>query len=172
MILRPAFLKDMPALAELGRSSFLAKFEHLYSPEDLHPFLEQAYSVESVTDDFNQPNLAYQLAEDATGMIGFCKIARESSYAEYSEAKRPMGLNQLYTAAGRTGQGIGAALTEWALAEARQNNADAIQLSVYSENYGAQRFYQRYGFTKIADIGFWVGKQRDAEFLYELRLDS
>ena len=30
--------------------------------------------------------------------------------------------------------------------------------------------YQRYGFGKIADIGFWVGEQRDAEFLYELRL--
>ena len=83
-----------------------------------------------------------------------------------------MGLNQLYTAAGRTGQGIGAALTDWALAEAREHSADAVQLSVYSENYGAQRFYARYGFTKIADIGFWVGNQRDAEFLYELRLDS
>jgi ribosomal protein S18 acetylase RimI-like enzyme len=70
-----------------------------------------------------------------------------------------------------TGSGIGAALMEWALGEARERGADAIQLSVYSENFGAQRFYQRYGFTKIADIGFWVGEQRDAEFLYELRLD-
>lgn len=172
MILRPAFLEDIPALAELGRSSFCAKFAHLYSAEDLDPFLEQVYSIKGVTSDFNQPNLIYQLAEDETGLIGFCKIARRSSYAEHSDAKRPMGLNQLYTAAGRTGQGIGAALTDWALAEAREHSADAVQLSVYSENYGAQRFYARYGFTKIADIGFWVGNQRDAEFLYELRLDS
>ena len=38
------------------------------------------------------------------------------------------------------------------------------------ENFGGQRFYQRYGFSKIADIGFWVGDQRDDEFLYEKRL--
>jgi ribosomal protein S18 acetylase RimI-like enzyme len=61
---------------------------------------------------------------------------------------------------------------EWALAQARVIEADAVQLSVYSENFGGQRFYQRYGFTKIADVGFWVGTQRDAEFLYELRLDK
>jgi len=43
-----------------------------------------------------------------------------------------------------------------------------VLLSVYSENYGAQRFYQRYGFAKIADITFRVGTQLDAEFLYQL----
>ncbi|MEC8178679.1 MAG: GNAT family N-acetyltransferase, partial [Pseudomonadota bacterium] len=65
---------------------------------------------------------------------------------------------------------IGAALMDWAMAEARERGHDAVQLSVWSENFGAQRFYQRYGFAKIADIDFWVGNHRDDEFLYELRL--
>lgn len=56
------------------------------------------------------------------------------------------------------------------LAEARDWSADAMQLSVFSENRGAQRFYRRYGFEHIADIDFWVGGHRDHEFLYELRL--
>lgn len=171
MILRPAFLEDIPALAELGRISFCEKFAHLYSDEDLDSFLQQVYSIEGVTGDFHEPNFVYRLAEDESGLTGYCKIAIVSGYAEYSDAKRPMGLYQLYTAPDRTGEGIGAALTDWALAQARERGADAIQLSVYSENYGAQRFYERYGFAKIADIGFWVGKQRDAEFLYELKLD-
>jgi ribosomal protein S18 acetylase RimI-like enzyme len=47
-----------------------------------------------------------------------------------------------------------------------------MQLSVYSENLGAQRFYQRYGFEHVADIDFWVGNHRDDEFLYELKLQS
>jgi hypothetical protein len=41
---------------------------------------------------------------------------------------------------------------------------------VWSENRAAQRFYARYGFAKIADIGFMVGSHRDEEFLLELRL--
>jgi hypothetical protein len=68
-----------------------------------------------------------------------------------------------------TGHGLGAALMDWAIAEARAWRADALQLSVFSENFGAQRFYQRYGFDHVADIDFWVGNHRDDEFLYELR---
>jgi ribosomal protein S18 acetylase RimI-like enzyme len=41
---------------------------------------------------------------------------------------------------------------------------------VWSENFAAQKFYARHGFSKIADIGFMVGSQRDEEFLLELRL--
>jgi ribosomal protein S18 acetylase RimI-like enzyme len=59
---------------------------------------------------------------------------------------------------------------DWALGEAHRRGCDAIQLSVWSGNDGAQRFYERYGFRKIADIDFWVGRHRDDEFLYELRL--
>ena len=65
---------------------------------------------------------------------------------------------------------LGAALMDWAIAEARGSGADALQLSVFSENFGAQRFYHRYGFGKVADIDFWVGNHRDHEFLYELKL--
>lgn len=170
MILRPANLDDVSALAALGRESFCAAFEDLYRPEDLAVFLEEAYSEAAVAAEIAAPECIHQLAEDADGLIGFCKLRQPSWYAEHSDARNPIALGQLYTAPDRTGSGIGAALMEWALAEARQRGCDAIQLSVYSENYGGQRFYQRYGFSKIADIGFWVGEQRDAEFLYELRL--
>ncbi len=171
MILRPAYLDDVPALAALGRDSFCAAFEELYRPEDLVSFLEEAYSESAVAGEVTAPEYIHRLAEDRSGLTGYCKLRDPSPYAEYSDAKKPIALGQLYTAPGMTGSGIGAALMKWALAEARERGADAIQLSVYSENFGAQRFYQRYGFTKIADIGFWVGEQRDAEFLYELRLD-
>ncbi|MGB3377601.1 MAG: GNAT family N-acetyltransferase [Allopontixanthobacter sediminis] len=171
MILRPATPEDVPALAALGRDSFCAAFEGLYRPEDLAIFLEQAYSEPAVAAEVAAPEYIHQLAEDAGGLTGFCKLRQPSWYAQHSDARNPIALGQLYTAPDKTGLGIGAALMEWALAEARARGCDAVQLSVYSENFGGQRFYQRYGFSKIADIGFWVGEQRDAEFLYELRLD-
>ena len=41
-----------------------------------------------------------------------------------------------------------------------------MQISVYAENFGAHRFYQRYGFDKVADITFRVGDHLDPEFLF------
>ena len=60
---------------------------------------------------------------------------------------------------------------DWALTEARSRGADEIQLSVWSGNDGAQRFYARYGFVHVADVTFRVGSQLDDEFLLSLKLD-
>lgn len=168
-ILRPASLDDTAALAELGRSSFCAAFEYLYKPEDLAAFLEQVYSERAVAEEIADPAITHRLAEEDGALTGFVKMRSPSWYREDSDAANPIALGQLYTDPACTGQGIGAALMEWAIGHARHRGHDAIQLSVWAENYGAQRFYQRYGFAKIKDIEFWVGEQCDEEFLYELR---
>jgi len=162
--------EDAEPLAALGRESFCAAFEHLYRPEDLQTFLSAAYSLEKVAGEITDPQFIHRLADDGTRLLGYCKMQLPSPYAEYSGAQRPIALNQLYTQPDLVGRGVGAVLMDWAIGEARDHACDAIQLSVWSENYGAQRFYARYGFAKIADIDFWVGSHRDEEFLYELRL--
>ena len=172
MIYRPATPDDAPALARLGRDSFCAAFAHLYKPEDLNPFLEQVYSEKAVAEEIADPAIIHRLAADGTALAGYCKMREPSWYADHSDAARPIALGQLDTDPDRTGQGIGAVLMDWAIDEARTRGCDAIQLSVWSENHGAQRFYQRHGFTKIADIDFWVGNHRDDELLYELRLQA
>jgi len=59
---------------------------------------------------------------------------------------------------------------DWVLEEARARGFEDVILSVWSGNFGAQRFYARYGFEKIADTFFMVGNQRDEEYLMGLRL--
>lgn len=170
MILRPATPEDAPALATLGRESFRAAFAHLYRPEDLNAFLEEVYDQAAVAAEIADERYIHRLASDGTRLFGFVKMSAPSGYAEYSDAANPIALGQLYTDPAHTGEGIGAALMDWAMGEARTRGHDAIQLSVWSENTRAQRFYQRYGFAHIADIDFWVGSHRDDEFLYETRL--
>jgi ribosomal protein S18 acetylase RimI-like enzyme len=169
-MLRAASPADVPALSALGRDSFVAKFGHMYRAEDLAAFLAETHSREAVAAELADPARRYCLAELDGALAGYCKLAIPSSLAAHDSARRPIEIKQLYTAPGLTGQGIGAALMDWALAEARAHAADAIQLSVWSGNGDAQRFYARYGFAKAGDIEFWVGAQRDEEFLFVLRL--
>ena len=172
MILRPASPADVPALAALARESFCHAFAHLYRPEDLASFLAAEKSDSAIAGKVADERCLIQLALDEPGgaLAGYCLLEYPSPYASHSEAADPIMLGQLYCAPQRTGAGIGAALLEWALAEARSRGCDAVQLSVWSGNLGAQRFYARYGFAKIADVEFWVGEQCDEEFLFELRL--
>ncbi|QQN75057.1 GNAT family N-acetyltransferase [Croceicoccus sp. YJ47] len=167
---RAARMDDTDALAALGRDSFVAAFGHVYDPADLAAFLQQVYARDAVAEEIADPAMIHRLAFAGDEMVGYCKLIEGECYPGQSDAQRPITLGQIYTAPDRTGQGIGRVLAEWAIAEARSRGCDAIQLSVWSENEAAQRFYARHGFQKIADIDFWVGDHRDDEYLYERRL--
>ena len=172
MKLRPATSADAAALAELAAASFVAAFGDLYKPADLAQFLAEYRTPAKYLEHLADPPTLIQVAEVDGRLAAYCLIVRGHRFDEQDEPRpeRPVFISQLYCAPDMTGRGLGAALIEWAIAEGRAWNADAVQLSVFSENFGAQRFYQRYGFGKVADIDFWVGNQRDHEFLYELRL--
>lgn len=169
MILRPATIADAPALSRLGAETFTAAFGHLYRAQDLAAFIAEVHDPAAVAQEIAGSECTHRLVDDGGELVAFCKLRHPSHYAQHSTARDPIELAQLYALPGHTGAGIGAQLMDWALEQARTRGHDAVLLSVYSENYGAQRFYQRYGFAKIADITFRVGEHIDPEFLYELR---
>lgn len=166
MNLRPATPADAAALSRLGTDSFVAKFGHLYTAEDLTNFLAGSHNEGKVAKEIAEPTMRVMLAEQDGHLLGYCKLVMVCGWPEHARGQRAIELKQLYTAPEATGQGIGAALMDWAMGEAVTFGADEIQLSVYSDNPGAQKFYARYGFGKVADIHFMVGEQRDEEFLF------
>ena len=172
MILRPIVLADLDALVALSRRAFTDAFGHLYSPEDLAAFLDTYRAPGRFAAMIDDPNAMVLVAEDDGALVGYCTVQFRKGFAERPEPApaRPCILGQLYCSGEATGKGTGAAMLERAIEEARERGCDAMQLSVYSENFGAQRFYQRHGFRHVADIDFWVGNHRDDEFLYELAL--
>ncbi len=172
VVLRPATEADVPALAPFAADAFTAAFGPLYTPEDLALFLGEWRTEKAYRDALAVPAKRIELAEVDGKLAAYALIVLGEHFEERPEPRpaRPVFLSQLYCAADMTGHGLGAALMDWVIAEARAWRADAVQLSVFSENFGAQRFYQRYGFRKVADIDFWVGNKRDDEFLYELEL--
>lgn len=166
MNLRPARPADAEALAQLGARSFTRKFGYLYSEDDLASFLASAHTSAKAAQEIANPVMRIMLAERDGALLGFCKLVMACGWPEHARGSRAIELKQLYTDPDATGQGIGASLMGWALDEARRFGADEMQLSVYSDNTGAQKFYHRYGFEKVADIDFMVGEHRDEEFLF------
>lgn len=165
-ILRTATPADIPALSKLGMDSFVATFGHMYSAKDLADFLQAAHSPDALAGELANPARLYCLAELDGELLGYCKLGLACGFPEYTRGENALELKQLYTAAGKTGMGIGKALMDWAMAELTARGADEVQLSVWSGNHGAQKFYARYGFEKVADITFQVGEQLDDEFLF------
>ena len=61
--------------------------------------------------------------------------------------------------------GVGSRLIQTAFDWLEQGGPTTLWIGVYSQNFGAQRFYERLGFEKVGGYEFLVGSVRDPEFI-------
>jgi ribosomal protein S18 acetylase RimI-like enzyme len=163
--IRRATPDDVAAAAELGAATFVETFGHLYAPEDLQTFLEKSHSQESWSRTLADPRRAVWLVEHESGrkigflVVGVCKLPVQQMEAEAGEVQ------QLYVLSEFHNLRLGARLMELGLEWLESQGRTPVYIGVWSENYGAHRFYARYGFSKVGEYGFPVGKTVDREFI-------
>lgn len=165
MQVRRATLDDAATLAELGAATFIDTFGHLYTPEDLQAFLGESHTPAAYAQVLANREYALWIAEQDGQAVGYaqagpCGLPHADAQPGDGELKR------LYVRAGIQGGGIGRALMDAAMAWLLQDGPRTLWISVWSENFGAQRFYARYGFEFAGEYAFIVGAQRDREFMY------
>jgi GNAT superfamily N-acetyltransferase len=167
--IRRATPGDAMALAALARDTFVATFGHLYRPEDLAAFLEKSLSVAAYAPLLADPRVAVWVAEEADGsLVGFlsagpCKLPLPAPEPGAGE------IRQLYLRSSAQGAGLGTRLLVIGLDWLAANGHFPLYVGVWSENSGAQRLYGRFGFEKIGEYDFPVGKHLDREFILKKR---
>lgn len=158
-------MADAAALAQIGRMTFVATFGHLYPPEDLQAYVAKTFAVEHCHSKLADPSIAVWFAiTDNNELAGFivagpCQLPIENLEPTAGEVQ------QLYVHAKYQNLRIGTRLMDTALAWLAAAGHAPLYVGVWSENFGAQRLYARYGFTHIGEYGFPVGKTIDREFI-------
>ena len=74
-------------------------------------------------------------------------------------------IQRLYTPQEHQGAGRGTLLLKTALEWLERDGPRTLWIGVWSENYGAQRFYARHGFEIVGDYSFMVGDHADHELI-------
>lgn len=167
MIHRDATAADLPAIDRVFRESFCDTFAHLYRQEDLADFLAQ-FTPEAWAGELADPHYRFHVAEVDGEVDGFVKLGPPALPVETD--KRAIELRQIYLLQKAHGQGVGKALTDWAIEEARRLGAEELYLTVYVDNHRAKRLYERYGFEAVGRYDFMVGEQADEDIIMRKRL--
>jgi diamine N-acetyltransferase len=163
--IRRATPPDAPALAALGAATFTETFGHLYPAEDLHAFLTRSHSLDAWVRILADPERAVWVAvlADAAPIafiaVGACKLPVENREPTAAE------IHQLYVLSRHHNLRLGSRLMDVALEWLATQGRMPLYIGVWSQNLGAQRFYSRYGFNKVGEYGFPVGKTVDHEFI-------
>ena len=164
LAIRRATVDDAATLSQLARRTFDETFGHLYPPEDLQAFFEDAYAVEKQRVILGHPDYAVWFLEDAGEPVGHaaagpCGLPHPDVAAGDGELKR------LYLLKAYQGAGWGGRMFDTAMDWLQGNGAGALWIGVWSENFGAQRFYARRGFEIVGEYRFPVGRVLDREFI-------
>ncbi len=164
-VIRRGVRGDAQTLSRIAIQTFTETFGHLYPDEDLQDFLRTNYAVAECARLLSDDAYAVWLLEDDAVAVGHalagpCGLPHADVTAEDGELKRLYLLSQA-----RNG-GWGARLFDTALVWLERNGPCTIWISVWSQNLGAQRFYARWGFAKVAEYEFAVGRVRDREFMF------
>jgi ribosomal protein S18 acetylase RimI-like enzyme len=162
MNFRDAVAADLPAVDRVFRTSFCETFAHLYSGEDLAAFLGN-FTPEAWAEEFADPGYRFRVAEVDGKVVGYLKLGPSALPIETD--KRAAELRQIYILKDHLGSGIAAALTNWAVDEARSQGFEELYLTVFIDNHRARRFYDRYGFEAVGRYDFMVGNQADEDII-------
>ena len=152
MQLRRAGVADAAKLSLIGCATFIESFANDHDGDEVVRYLASDHSPEWYARELGNPAKAAWLVEEAVGCpVGYAMVIPATLPG--TDPASDFELKRIYMLSKWHGGGWGAKLFQAAEDEARAHGAKRLVLSVYVENFSAQKFYAARGFETI---GRWV----------------
>ncbi|CAH0242837.1 MULTISPECIES: GNAT family N-acetyltransferase [Stenotrophomonas] len=162
--IRRATLADVDALSAIAIATYTETWGDSYPPQDLHTFLQDHYGTAPQRVELSDPRSAVWLLLEGETVVGY--LAAGANTLPHADARDgDIELKRLYILASHQNGGYGARLMDTFMAWLDQPQHRTLWVGVWEENFGAQRFYARYGCSKAGEYDFIVGDSRDREFI-------
>jgi ribosomal protein S18 acetylase RimI-like enzyme len=169
MNIRYGTTDDAKMLAELGARSFYDTFAKDNTPENIQAYLKKSFSPDIQFNELTQPDVIFLIAESDEKPVGYTQLILNSP-DEATAGTRPLEIRRIYATQEYLGKGVGKELMQATISEARQRGCDCIWLGVWEKNQRAIEFYKKWGFREVGTHIFFVGDDRQNDFVMELEL--
>lgn len=168
--LRRAEPGDAAALSLVAGATFLEAYSSFMDRDDLLAHLSGKSSPDRFRAWIADTASVVTIAEAPAGRapLGYTVVTAPDLPVESRDDD--VELLRIYTLATSWGLGLGAALLDRAIAEARAAGYGRMLLGTHPDNHRAQRFYQKRGFAVIGRRRFQVGQAVFDDPVYALPL--
>ena len=162
-------LNDISQLQKIGRQTFQETFSETNSEENMKSYLEEGFSNEKLTAEFNDENSEFYFATSENEVIGYLKINFGTSQTELKDTTA-LEIERIYVSKEFHGKSVGQLLYDKAIQIANQKEADYVWLGVWEENPRAIRFYEKNGFVAFDQHIFRLGDDEQTDIMMRLKL--
>ncbi len=163
--------QDLDQLRELSHSTFTAAFAEVNDPDDFRSYMDRAFSREQLAEELDTPGTRFFFAFQGGQLAGYCKLNTGAAQTELKETEG-LEIERIYIAPEFQGQGLGGELLQQVLDLARNEGYGYAWLGVWEHNPGAIRFYERHGFVTFGKHPYYIGRDRQMDWMMRLELQE
>ena len=169
MNIRYGNINDAKMLSELGAKAFYDTFAKDNTPENMATHLKNSFSPEIQLAELANTNHIFLIAKEESRSIGYAQLILNSKEG-FITGTNPLEVRRIYATQEYIGKGIGKALMQAAIEEAKQRGCDCVWLGVWEKNPRAIDFYKKRGFKEVGTHIFKVGDDPQRDFVMELKI--
>lgn len=160
---------DLPALRSISCETFYDTFAKHNRAEDMQTYLSQHFSDEQLSKELANPHMHFYFIEQQGEPIGYLKL---NYHQAQTVLKTPntVEIERIYVRKEWHGKGVGQALYEFALQQAKSQQLNALWLGVWEHNHQALSFYRKNGFIPFDSHIFQLGNDLQTDILMKCTL--
>jgi ribosomal protein S18 acetylase RimI-like enzyme len=162
-------IKDLNILVDISRNTFIHAFEKQNHPEDFWDYINKAFNENAIVEQLLNINSEFYFVYLKNVLVGYFKLNKNEAQTEQF-AKRSIELERIYVINEFQNQGIGRHILKKVIDLSKTYKATFIWLGVWQENKGAVRFYQTFGFKIFGSHPYYIGKDKQTDWLMKKSL--
>jgi ribosomal protein S18 acetylase RimI-like enzyme len=156
-------------LQKISRDTFYETFVTSSSEENMRLYLENNFSKEQLTKEFENSYSEFYFAIQENEVIGYLKINYSAAQTELKD-DNSLEVERVYVRLNYHGKGVGQQLLDYAIQLAEQKNMQTVWLGVWENNQKAINFYKKNGFVTFDQHVFMLGEEAQTDYLMRLDL--
>ncbi len=157
-------IDDLTQLIYIAKTTFITAFKEHNNPDDFEAYITSAFSEKQFKSELLNPNCTFYFAYGNKDLIGYFKLNEKEAKNEQFD-QEAIELERIYILDAFQKQKLGEQLLYKAIEIAKANKAAFLWLGVWEHNNDAIRFYEKHGFTKFATHPYYLGNDRQTDWL-------
>ncbi|UCD61352.1 MAG: GNAT family N-acetyltransferase [Flavobacteriaceae bacterium] len=160
---------DLDTLISISRKTFIDAFEKHNNSDDFKSYMESAFSREQISRELSNPKISFYLVSSEDAPIGYFKLNEDEAQRDIKD-KNAIELERIYVVSTFQGNKIGRFMLNNIKRIAVSKNKGYLWLKVWEKNGKAIRFYENNGFVKFGKHPYYIGKDKQMDWLMKLNL--
>lgn len=162
---------DIDKLLTISKSTFINAFEKDNEPDDFKAYISIAFNEEVLLSQLRNPDSFFYFVYLDTQVIGYVKLNQNQAQTELREADG-IELERIYVIEAFQGCGHGLVILLKVQEIAVSLQKRFVWLGVWEKNEKAIRFYQRHGFSKFGTHPYYIGADKQTDWLMRCDLTN